>query len=199
MFVCSHRRSLPFDWCVRQHCKSLESPGLDAAEDARWTRGEGTNTLIGPFRRCCWLVEIVQVFTPVVVSSGDGCRRVAWRETDRHQLLRPNLQTLVVWVMSSWCHDHIIWCDSFLGVFLEEKMFQCFSCLLIKFYILELVFVNFFILNTVMSLQNCKHQNTRRRISIRHQHLIKYKTKTLSQQGALGVWQQTQWLVEWWL
>uniref|UniRef100_A0A8C2ZEK6 Pre-mRNA splicing tri-snRNP complex factor PRPF4 n=1 Tax=Cyclopterus lumpus TaxID=8103 RepID=A0A8C2ZEK6_CYCLU len=39
-----HRRSLPVDRSLRQLGEGLESPGLDAAEDACRTRGEGTRT-----------------------------------------------------------------------------------------------------------------------------------------------------------
>lgn len=61
-FAYSHRRTLPVDWSIWQHSKSLESPGLDAVEDVGRTRGEG-----------------------------DGHRHVPWWKTDCHQLLWPNL------------------------------------------------------------------------------------------------------------
>lgn len=193
LFVCSHRRSLPVDWRVRQHRKGLESPGLDATEDARWTRGEGRNT--------DWS------FQTLLLIGGDSsgthtccCVFRWWVSTCRltGNWLRPAPMTEP---LNSGCLSDVMMTSFDVTVFsfLEEKMFQCFS-LFINKVLHSGTFVSLFlILNTMMSLQNCKLQNTNRRINIRHQHLIKYITKTLSQQGALGVWQQTQWLVEWWL
>lgn len=45
--VCSHRRPLPVDGGVRQHGEGVEPPGLDAAQDAGWSRGEGSCAVIG--------------------------------------------------------------------------------------------------------------------------------------------------------
>lgn len=132
LFVCSHRRPLPVDGSVRQHGEGLESPGLDAAEDARRTRGEGTNRLLwlvcSDAAADCWR-HLRYINTQLFSSPGDGRRRVTWRETDRHQLLWPDLQTLAVWVMSWWCHGSSkTWQCFFVFVFLNK----------IKVYILEM-------------------------------------------------------------
>ena len=97
--LCSHWRPLPVDRSLWQHGKGLESPGLDAAEDARRTRGEGTNSVF-------WLVRSASLLLPIggdnvsFVFPGDGRRRVSWWKTDRHQLIRPNFQTLALRVRS---------------------------------------------------------------------------------------------------
>lgn len=63
--VCSHWRSLPVDGSVWQHSEGLESPRLDATEDAGWTRGKGTNSVI-------WLVCYRLTMSAVVVKVWSG-------------------------------------------------------------------------------------------------------------------------------
>lgn len=63
--VCSHWRSLPVDGSVWQHSEGLESPRLDATEDAGWTRGKGTNSVI-------WLVRYRLTMSAVVVKVWSG-------------------------------------------------------------------------------------------------------------------------------
>lgn len=112
LFVCSHWRSLPVDWCVRQHSEDLESPRLDAAKDTCWTRGEGTNTALWLVRSdttaadwwrltchtcCCLQVMGVDV-------SPDG-KLIATSSYDR---------TFKLW-LSEWCHDYVMFL--FSGIF----------------------------------------------------------------------------------